>query len=74
MAGVTDPLALHTMHHVLDVVELMIVEALQTNDEIQRFYYRTYQPDPQDMTSAGFSIEETDASFDAFTSALGDMH
>jgi hypothetical protein len=73
MAGVTDPLALLSMHHVLDVVELMIVEAQGTNDDIQRFYFRTYQPDPEDL-AAGFTIEQTDASFSAFEAAFADLH
>jgi hypothetical protein len=74
MAGITDPLAMPSLHHLLDVTEMVIVESMGSSNEIQRFYYRTYKPDPAEIQVASFSVEEQSASFDAFTQALGSMH
>lgn len=74
MAGVVEPLSLPTMHQLLDVMEMIIIEGLGTSNDIQRYYYRTYQPDPKELDTATFTVEETDASFEAFSAAFGGMH
>lgn len=74
MAGILDPLSLPTMHHLLDVVEMIVIEGMHRNDDIQRFYYRTYQPDPDQIAQVGFTEEESEASFTAFSVAIGNMH
>lgn len=74
MAGIASPLALSNMHRILDVVELMIIEGMSSTSDIQRYYFRTYKPDPLELTTTAFSEEESLASFDAFTSAARGMH
>lgn len=74
MAGIADPLRLSSLHHLLDVMEMILIEGMGTSNEIQRYYYRTYKPDPADAATSTFTMEESEDSFSAFTAALGDMH
>jgi hypothetical protein len=73
LAGIADPLSLTSMHQILDVVESVVIEGMGSNNDIQRYYFRTYRPEPSELANA-FTAEESDASFDAFSAALGGMH
>lgn len=62
------------MHQILDVVELMIIEGMASSSDIQRYYFRTYKPDPLELTTTAFSEEESLASFDAFSASVQGLH
>lgn len=74
MAGVADPLDMVSMHHILDVAEMLTIESMSSSNEIQRYYWRTYMPEPDELTTTGFSPSDQSDSFDAFSAALGNMH
>ena len=73
--GVTRPLALDTVHALLDFTESVIVEAILNGEDADRelasFRRGLYGPSPEDrdVVPAGFSPEEVEASFDAFARA-----
>lgn len=81
-AGVVEPMALGSMHMVLDLAETLVVESFKNAKEPQRelasFYRRLYGPSPEamalngdgyDPTPPGFSEQEMEAAFDAFSRA-----
>lgn len=79
-AGIADPMALPSMHVLLDYTESMAVEALASGEdgrrEVDSLYRRLYGPTPEalslngdDYVPQGFSPEEMEASFDAFSRA-----
>ena len=79
-AGIADPMALPSMHVLLDYTESMAVEALASGEdgrrEVDSLYRRLYGPTPEalslngdDYVPPGFSPEEVEASFDAFSHA-----
>lgn len=75
MSGIADPLRqLPDMHAVLDVVEVLLTEAM-TREELSTYYRDMYADNtPVSATSsapAGFTREEQKASFDAFRSFAG---
>jgi hypothetical protein len=55
LAGIADPMSLPTMHTLLDIVERLILESMQSakpkEDEAKRenFLNRLYMPDPAEM-------------------------
>lgn len=53
---------------------MIVIEGYGSRSEIQRYYFRTYKPDPKELSTTAFTAEESDASFDAFSSALGNLH
>lgn len=73
MAGIANPIELDNMHQILDVVEMIVIEGLGNRSDIQRYYFRTYKPTARELSTA-FTPEDSDASFDAFSNALGGMH
>ena len=74
LAGIASPLDLPCMHQILDVVEMIVIEGYGSRSDIQKYYFRTYKPDPRELTSTAFTPEESLASFDALSSALGNLH
>ncbi len=74
MAGVGTPLDLPSMHHLLDVAEMLTIESMSSSNEIQRYYWRTYKPDPAELSASGFTAQDQADSFYAFSAALGNMH
>lgn len=82
-AGIGDPMTLPHMHMVLDATEAAVLEAIANQNakdaEFKRsqFLDRLYSPvveaslhgDTRSQIPAGFTEEEMEASFDAFTAA-----
>lgn len=76
-SGVHDPMALPTMHILLDATEAAILEAMSTgaDGEMKRtvFIDRLYSPlsDPAGISEAppGFAADDTEDAFDAFAAA-----
>jgi hypothetical protein len=83
--GVTDPMALPSMHALLDVTEQMVIDSMQGTSEASirmkrdGFYDQLYRPDPADNdvngedyrpVPDGFEDGEDDAAFDAFARAV----
>lgn len=82
--GIGDPMGLPSLHSLLDFTETCILESMQTGKpardkmERERFINELYRPDPTEfvktddgrLVPAGFSDEETEASFDAFAAGL----
>lgn len=82
LAGIHDPMALPNMHLVFDVTEKLMVESMvgpDGEDQQNRFFTRLYGPAPHPRPGVkgiavpppGFSPEEMDASWRAWTSAQG---
>lgn len=76
--GIVDPMGLPSMHAVLDVTERALLESMG-GDEGKRakFYEALYAPDGSALNGAGysgpppgFSPEEVEATFDAFTALM----
>lgn len=59
------------LHHLLDFIEKMAVEAKvnEGGDALQRFYFDLYKPEA-DEVKAKMETEDTDTDFDSFA-ALG---
>lgn len=84
--GITDLMAMPTMHTVLDMIESLGIESAvhgcKTEAEgkaaLGQFYDKLYKPDIRDAMvmnepdpiPAGFEDDEVEASFDAFVSSL----
>lgn len=82
LAGIADPMALGSMHALLDVAELMVLESMQTADPDQdrlrreQFLDKLYAPTKETiaLNGAGYKPvpaefmdpENIEASFDAF--------
>lgn len=78
LAGVLDPMAMRSMHAVLDIAESMAVESAANSEEPERevagLYRRLYGPHPDlglddEPVPAGFDPDEVEDSFDAFARA-----
>jgi hypothetical protein len=86
-AGVPDPMALPSMHSLLDVMEQLILESkansakdsAEAKRSIEQFYDALYKPDRtlpdageyKGVKAAPFTEEESAASFATFLSATG---
>jgi len=80
-AGIVDPMQLPSMHAVLDVTEHAVLESMSGEDSAvkrARFYDSLYAPEPGQTAlngseyapPPGFSPDEVEATFDAFTAAM----
>lgn len=71
-AGVADPMALPSMHHVLDVIEELGVEAAASEgkteaairSKIASFYDKLYAPDPTAVTINGDGWQPVPSGFE----------
>jgi hypothetical protein len=77
LAGIMDPMALTSMHALLDVTETSITESYSTAEDRTAFFDKLYAPeigrelndDGYTPKPSGFDDDDVEASFDAFASA-----
>lgn len=72
-----DPLReLPTLHVLLDVVENRVLESksAEGGDAVQKYYYETYRPDPEEMAETirrELESGSAEQDFDAFAKMVG---
>lgn len=79
LAGIPDPMALPSLHALLNVTEHIMLEACEKPRDRDHQLHLLYRPDPADVrringktqlaVPSGFSKEEQASSFDAFAAA-----